>query len=72
MQPHSLNDLVNQIESVLGRKMLVKYEPARKFDVPHLLLDTSLAQAALNWKPTVSLDEGILLTAEWIKNWIIQ
>jgi len=72
MQPHSLNDLVTKIESVLGKKMLVQYEPARKFDVPHILLDTSSAQSGLNWKPAVSLEEGIQRTADWLQNWIIQ
>jgi UDP-glucose 4-epimerase len=72
MQPYSLNDLVEKIESVLNIKMLVKYEPARKFDVPHILLDTSLAQSHLNWKPAISLDDGIQRTADWLQNWIIQ
>lgn len=71
IQPYSLNDLVIKIETVLGIKMLVKYKPARKFDVPHILLDTSLAQAHLNWRPAVSLEHGIQRTAGWLQNWII-
>jgi UDP-glucose 4-epimerase len=72
MQPHNLNELVNKIESVLGKKMQVNYEPARKFDAPHIMLDTNLAQTYLKWKPTVSLEEGIQRTADWLQNWIIQ
>lgn len=72
MQPHSLNELVKKIESALGKKMLVNHVPARKFDVPHILLDTSLAQASLNWKPAVSLEEGIQRTADWLQKQIIQ
>ena len=72
MQPHSLNELVKKIESVLGKKMQVNYEPGRKFDVPYILLDTNLAQTSLNWKPTVSLEEGIQRTAAWLQNWIIR
>jgi UDP-glucose 4-epimerase len=72
VQPYSLNELVAKIESVLDTKMLVKYEAARKFDVPHILLDTSSAQSCLNWKPDVSLEEGIRRTADWLNNWIIQ
>jgi len=72
MQPYSLNELVEKIESVLNIKMLVKYEPARKFDVPHILLDTSLAQSHLNWKPVISLENGIQRTADWLQNWIIK
>lgn len=72
IQPYSLNELVTKIESILGIKMLVKYEPARNFDVPRILLDTSLAQSHLNWKPAVSLEDGIQRTANWLQNWIIQ
>jgi len=72
IQPYSLNELVTKIESILGIKMLVKYEPARNFDVPRILLDTSLAQSHLNWKPAVSLEDGIQRTANWLQNWIIK
>ena len=71
MQPYTLNELVKNIESVLGMKMLIKYELARKFDVPHLQLDSSLAKSRLNWKPTVSLEKGIRRTAEWLQKRII-
>lgn len=71
VQPYTLNDLVKKIESVLGIKMLVKYEPARKFDVPHILLDISSAQSHLNWRPSVSLEDGIQRTADWLQNWIL-
>jgi len=71
IQPCSLNDLVAKIESVLDIKMLVKYESARKFDVPHIQLDTSLAQSFLNWRPAISLENGIQRTADWLQNWII-
>jgi len=72
MQSYSLNDLVTKIGFVLGIKMLVKYEPVRNFDVPYILLDTSSAQSSLNWKPAVSLEDGIQRTANWLQNWIIQ
>ena len=72
MQSYSLNDLVGKIETVLGKKLLVKYEPARRFDVPTIILDTSLAQSCLNWKPAISLEEGIQRTADWLQKWVIQ
>lgn len=71
-QPYSLNDLVRKIESVLGIKMLIKYEPARKFDAPQILLNITLANSYLNWEPIVSLEDGIQRTANWIQNRIIQ
>lgn len=69
--PYNLNELVKAIEGALNEKMLVNYEPARNFDTPYLLLDTSLAQSHLNWKPVVSLNEGIQRTANWIQKAIL-
>jgi UDP-glucose 4-epimerase len=72
IQPYSLNDLVRKIEVVLGIKMRMKYEPARKFDAPHILLDTNLARSYFNWEPIVSLEDGIQRTASWLQNRIIE
>lgn len=72
IQPYSLNDLVRKIESVLDLKMRIKYEPARKFDAPHILLDINLAKSYLNWEPIISLEAGIQRTADWLQDQIIQ
>lgn len=69
-RPYTLNDLVRIIQSVLRRDIKVINEPARKFDVPYLLLDTSLAHSRLAWSPQVSLEAGIQKTAEWLQNWV--
>jgi nucleoside-diphosphate-sugar epimerase len=63
----TLNQLVTVIEHALKVKIQVRYEAARKFDVPCLQLDTHTASELLHWQPEVSLSEGIALTAEWIK-----
>lgn len=36
-------------------------------EVERLLADNSLAQALLGWKPAVSLEEGLTLTIEWMR-----
>jgi nucleoside-diphosphate-sugar epimerase len=70
MQEYTLNQLVYVIEKTLGVKIQVRYEQARSFDVPELCLDTAAATAQLGWKPTTTLEEGVLRTAEWIERWI--
>jgi UDP-glucose 4-epimerase len=67
MQPYTLNELVRKIEIVLGVKIQVIYEEARKFDVPQIRLDSTLAKSRLNWIPTITIEEGIKQTAEWLK-----
>jgi len=63
----SLNDLLGAIERVLGHTVARTYSPGRSFDVPVSVLDRSLAQQELNWEPRVQLEDGIVLTAQWLR-----
>jgi len=72
MQPYTLNELVKKIEIVLETKIQVAYEKMRIFDVPQIHLDSSLAKSRLNWMPTITLEEGIQQTADWLNRLIKQ
>jgi len=63
----SLNEMVNMIENTLGRTVVCNYTPGRLFDVPISVLDNALARQELNWAPQVSLEAGIVKTAEWMR-----
>jgi UDP-glucose 4-epimerase len=65
---YSLNQLKEIIESVCGRKLSAIYRPSRKTDVKAIVLDSSLLSTKTKWHPTVSLEQGIELTWEWLKN----
>lgn len=67
-QGHSLNDLLQVIESITGRKVQCSYQAARKLDVPVNVLDISKARKAFSWEPKTTLDDGILKTYHWMKN----
>jgi len=70
---------VNQLESMirsavgtarsrLGRTATLpppEHGPARPGDLRSNLVDATLAGRVLGWRPTVSLDEGLALTADW-------
>lgn len=64
----SLNELVSQIESVLGMSIIKRHLPSRTFDVPVSVLSNDLARQELGWKPQVSLADGLILTAAWMKD----
>jgi len=66
-EAYTLNQLVAAIEQTLKVKIQVRYESARNFDVPRLQLDIRTASEMLHWRPQVSLPDGIVRTAEWIK-----
>ena len=63
----SLNELIELIERVLKFEVVRHYSPSRPFDVPVSVLDNSLAQQELKWEQNVTLEEGIVKTAEWIR-----
>ena len=56
---HTLNDVVQVIEQVLGRKVEISYASARSVDVPVNVLDISKARRTLDWNPIVSFEAGI-------------
>lgn len=61
----SLNDLVAEIENLLGRHIDRKYIDARPFDVPVSVLSNNLAGRELGWQPKVGLREGFFKMNNW-------
>lgn len=64
---YTLSELISQIEQTLNLKLNVTFEPARNFDVPNLQLDCSRAKLKLDWRPDTGLEEGILITEQWMR-----
>jgi UDP-glucose 4-epimerase len=59
------------IEGVVGRQALVEYQPARNFDAPKIILDSSLAKQELAWQPEVVLESGLLQTWQWMQSILV-
>ena len=66
----SLTHLLKLTEEVVGKKAEVTYKPARNFDASRIVLDTASTQQALNWRPQVSLAEGLAQTWDWMASTI--
>ncbi len=64
---HSLNDIVNEIESLIGRSVKRKYKKGRSLDVPVNVLDIKRAARWLRWRPTSTFGYGLKQSLEWIK-----
>lgn len=62
----SLNRLVACVEETVGKKAQIRNHPARGFDVPELVLETSRAAEILGWSPSVPMKEGLRDTWEWM------
>jgi UDP-glucose 4-epimerase len=67
----SLNQLAALAEETVGRKATLNHQPARSFDAPRILLDTSGAYATFGWRPQISMQEGLARTWAWMQEAII-
>ena len=63
----SINDILDAISSVVGRKIHRNYLPARPFDVPSNVLDCTLASEELGWVSKMPLKEGLRQTVDWLR-----
>jgi UDP-glucose 4-epimerase len=63
----SLNELLAQLEVLLGRPVERRYLAGRSIDVPANVLDNALARRELGWSPQVDLAQGLARTAEWMR-----
>jgi UDP-glucuronate 4-epimerase len=65
----SLNELIQTIEAVTGKKAVINRLPEQAGDVPHTYADISKAQALLLYKPATSLKQGVENFYAWfLKN----
>ncbi len=62
-----LNALVAMMNKVLGTAIEPTYIEPRKGDVLHTLGNVDKAKRVLGYVPLVGMEEGIRLTAEWLK-----
>jgi len=65
--PVKLMDFVRTLEEALGRKAEYEMLPMQAGDVYVTSADTSLITRTLGYHPTVSIDEGLRLFAEWYR-----
>jgi len=65
--PISLIELVQTIESVIGKKAIIKMLPNQKGDVPITFANIDKAQTILGYKPITNFNEGLRSFYEWFK-----
>ena len=64
----SVNDIVRELNVILGTGIEPIYEPARAGEVQRIYLDASRAAKSLGWKPRTSFREGLRQTVEWSRS----
>ena len=63
----SLREILGEISKITRNEPSVTWLPSRSFDVPRIVLDATKLSKATDWNFHVPLDEGIGITAEWLK-----
>ena len=66
-RPIRLDYVIEQIGELVGRRPAIQYAPAHPADVLATWANVEKAGRLLNWKPQVSLEEGLPRTAEWYR-----
>lgn len=65
----TIKDLADRIREVVGRPdAAVQHDRERPGDVRRLCADTSLAQALLDYKPRITLDDGLRRLLSWYRS----
>jgi UDP-glucose 4-epimerase len=63
----SVNQIVHELQGILGFEDPPIYEPARPGEVQRIFLDASRAAEVLGWRPSVPFPEGLRRTVEWTR-----
>ena len=69
-EPTSIEQLAQLIQRLFGRQLRIEYRPSRQDDYLGEVKDPEPTAEGLDWKPTVSLEEGIKRFAEWYQRGI--
>jgi nucleoside-diphosphate-sugar epimerase len=63
----TLNQLLGELQRIIGTSLAPQYEDARAGDIRHSLADITRAEELLGYRPVVGLAEGLRQTVEWYR-----
>jgi len=63
----SINEAIELIEGIIGRKANRKHSESQKGDMLHTWSDTTLARKDLGFRPRYGFEEGLREEVEWLK-----
>jgi UDP-glucose 4-epimerase len=64
----SVNDIVRELQAIVGFDEGALYEAARPGEVQRIYLDATRARQGLGWRPRVTFTEGLRRTVEWSRH----
>ncbi|MCG3159406.1 MAG: UDP-N-acetylglucosamine 4-epimerase [Acidobacteria bacterium] len=63
----TLNQLLAELQKIIGANLPARYEEFRTGDVRHSLADISRAKELIGYRPLVGLTEGLEQTVTWYR-----
>jgi UDP-glucuronate 4-epimerase len=66
-RPVRLDELISEIENVLGKKAVIERLPLQPGDVIQTYADLSKAKERLGYEPSTKLSVGLVRFVEWLK-----
>ncbi len=63
----SVNDIVRELQALIGFKEDAIHDPARPGEVQRIYLDASRARRVIGWEPRVGFADGLRKTVEWTR-----
>jgi UDP-glucuronate 4-epimerase len=67
--PVTLGAYIEALERTLGRSAIKQYLPLQPGDVPATSADTSALEAAVGYRPSTSVDEGVARFVAWYRDY---
>jgi UDP-glucose 4-epimerase len=64
----SLREILAHIQIAIGVEPSVTWLPSRSFDVPRIVLDATKLKCATHWSCATSFQDGVGITADWLRN----
>lgn len=66
--PVQLIDFIRAIENSVGKKALIEMLPLQEGDVPDTLADSSALEQKVDYKPSVSVEDGVKQFVDWYRD----
>lgn len=68
----SLRELVSILSNIAGHRIIPQYAPERPGDIYKSMLSNGRAKLGLNWKPKITLEEGLKMTYNYFAGEAVQ
>lgn len=68
-QTVSLNEFIETVEKVTGKKAIIQQKPMQLGDIPNTFADISHAKEKLGYNPKTNIEEGMKKVVEWYREY---